>query len=120
VRRTRVVIARLLVALALIVQIAAPVVANASMVAAAADPLAGAWICGHGGDMPDDGSPGEDACRLCDLVCHGNGFAPIPPVPTVATATDRVIDVVRPPVTAEAVDDPLPSAFLARGPPQNA
>lgn len=119
-RWTRNVVARLLVALALIVQIAAPVVANTSMVVAAADPLAGAWICGHGGDLPDDGSPGEDACRLCDLVCHGNGFAPIPPVPTVALVADRVVDVVRPPVTAEAVRGSPPIAFLARGPPENA
>ena len=113
-------VARLLVALALIVQIAAPVVANTSMVTAAADPLAGAWICGHDGTTPDDGSPGADACRLCDLVCHGNGFAATPPAPTVAAPTIRVVDVVRPVVAVDVAPAPLPSAFLARGPPENA
>ena len=116
----RTIVARLLVALALIVQISAPVSANTSMVAAAVDPLAGAWICGHDGTSPDDGSTTADACRLCDLVCHGNGFAETPPTPTPAAPASRIVDVVRPAVATDLADARAPSAFLARGPPENA
>lgn len=66
--------------LALIVQIVAPVLAATSMVAAAADPLATSWICGHDAPPsrdPDHPSGGNDeACRLCDIVCKPGGMAP--------------------------------------------
>ena len=119
-RRMRTIVARLLVALALIVQIAAPTVANVSMVVAATDPLATAWICGHDGTGPDDGSPAEAACRLCDLVCHGNGFAATPPAPTLAVPATRVVDLVRPLAAAPLDVARFVAPFSARAPPANA
>jgi hypothetical protein len=115
----RTIVARLLVALALIVQIVAPAQASVAMVAAATDPLATAWICGqHDGSL--DGSSTADACRLCDLVCHGAGFAEAPAAPTVAVPATRVVDVVRPLAAADLHIGRLAAAFLARGPPSNA
>lgn len=112
----RTIVARVLIALALIVQIVAPARASVSMVAAVTDPLAAGWICGHDGP-PTDGVPTADACRLCDLVCHGGGFAATPPTPTVATPVGRVIEVLRPRAVIAAAPGPFAAAFLARGPP---
>lgn len=115
----RIIVARLLVALALIVQIVAPVRASVSMVAAATDPLAGYTICGHGAPSPAD-APNGDACRLCDLVCHGAGFASIPPAPQISAPFTVVIAVLLPLASSEPLDEPTPRHRFARGPPTNA
>lgn len=80
--RARTAIGRLLIALALIVQIWAPVGSSVAMVTAATDPLAGALVCAeHVGGLTDDrgGDPADahfgEACALCQLVA-GGGFAP--------------------------------------------
>ena len=115
----RTIVARLLVVLALIVQIVAPTAASVAMVTATTDPLAGAWICGHDGATPDEGSPTADACRLCDLVCHG-GSAETPAAPVDASPASRAVDVVRAPEQTDLDVGASPAAFHARGPPQNA
>ena len=116
--RARTIVARLLVVLALIVQITAPTAATVAMVADAFDPLASAAICGH--DGPDTGLPTADACRLCDLVCHGNGFAAAPTAPEAPLPATIVLAEVAAPRPTAPVITPPPSAFLARGPPRSA
>lgn len=83
-------IGRLLVVLALIVQIVAPVGSTAAMMRVTFDPLVDIVVCSHDQDVVDrrDGA-GEtarhhgDACGLCQLVAPG-GHAP--PVQTVTFA----------------------------------
>lgn len=117
----RTIVARLLVVLALIVQIVAPTAASVAMVTAAADPLAGAWICGHGGALSDEeGTPTADACRLCDLVCHGGGYAAVPPGADIVRPAAVVLTFAREIRVDDAVDQRTVRASLARGPPQNA
>lgn len=117
--QARTIVARCLVVLALIVQIVAPTAASVAMVTAAADPLAGAWICGHD-EAPSGELPTADACRLCDLVCHGAGFAETPTAPVVPFPASHAVDVVRALAETDLDVGTRPAAFLARGPPQNA
>ncbi|MDK9695688.1 MAG: DUF2946 family protein [Siculibacillus sp.] len=92
---SRAIVARLLFALALIVQIVAPVRSSVAMVSAAVDPFAVAFVCGLDHGDPDDatgdppGSHSGDACALCQLVQSG-GFAPPPPPPSFAPASTLV------------------------------
>ena len=85
--RGRVDIGRVLIALALIVQIFAPVASNASMIRAAFDPLAGVFLChvDQTASAEDGASPVVDhhgfACDFCQLAGAG-GYAP-PPAPAV-------------------------------------
>ena len=116
--RARTIVARLLVVLALIVQITAPTAATVAMVAQAFDPLASASICGH--DGPDTDLPTADACRLCDLVCHGNGFAAAPSAPEPRPPATIVLAELAAPRSAAVIPTPPPRAFLARGPPKSA
>lgn len=81
----RTTVARLLIALALIVQIWAPVGSSTMVVAAATDPFAGFALCEH-----DDGSIGDRdraralashapvLCDLCQLAASG-GWTPEEP-----------------------------------------
>ena len=116
----RTIVARCLVVLALIVQIVAPTAASVAMVTATADPLAGAWICGHDGTLSDQGSPASDACRLCDLVCHGGGYAAVPPGADIVRPAAIVLALAGEIRIDDAVDQRAVRASLARGPPQNA
>jgi hypothetical protein len=116
----RTIFARLLVALALIVQITAPVGANSSMIAAATDPLAAARVCGHDATGSDGGSPIADACRLCDLVCHGGGYAAVPPGADIVRPAAVVLAVAAEARIDDAVDQRTVRSSLARGPPQTA
>ena len=82
----RTAVARLLIALALIVQIWAPVGSSVMMVAAATDPFADALICQHDEDgNPLDASGSTPAshalkhCDLCQLAASG-GWTPQAPV----------------------------------------
>ncbi len=75
---------RLLVALALIVQIFAPVGAGAAMMRMTFDPAAGAQICVHdedGADLSGDTDHGlarhGEACGLCQLVAAGGHAPPV-------------------------------------------
>lgn len=84
------IIGRLLITLALIVQIVAPVGSSVAMVTAATDPLADVVLCITDHAQPGDRSDGDplashhrDACALCQLV-NGGGFAPPPLSPIVA------------------------------------
>lgn len=107
--------------LALIVQILAPVLAGTSMVAAAADPLATSWICGHDGPPnrdPNHPSGGNDeACRLCDIVCKPGGMAPAveaADVPVVVLVGHAVLwDAARLDLIAQGA----PERARARAPP---
>ena len=118
-RDARTIVARLLVALALIVQIVAPVRASVSMVAAANDPLGAGWICGH--DLPSSDVPGTaDACRLCDLVCHGAGFAATPPAPQIESPIEVVVAVAAPTCADTVAAERAVRPAFARGPPKNA
>lgn len=109
--------------LAMIVQIVAPVLAGTNMVAAATDPLAGAWICGHTetAETADPAHPAgtDEACRLCDVLCKG-GMAP--PVETVALpAAVRVgLAVVWSDECHDLVAQRAPDHARARAPPRDA
>lgn len=88
-------IGRLLVALALIVQIWAPVGSSAAMIQAAFDPLVGIIVCSHDQEIVDrQTSPDPllahhgDACGLCQLVAAG-GYAPPPSSAQVVLPTER-------------------------------
>ena len=107
-------VARLLIALALIVQIWAPIGSSTMMVAAATDPFADAVVCVH----DDDGTApaGTDAathvvphCDLCQLAATG-GWTPEAPtvVGLVDTPVARVADWT---IRVEALVD---ARFLAR------
>lgn len=99
-RAPRTIVARLFFALALIVQIIAPVASSVAMVTAATDPLIGIVVCGEdlaildrqSGDAPLLAHHG-DACALCQLVA-GDGFAPPPVAPARADTreTTRAAD----------------------------
>jgi hypothetical protein len=87
-------IGRFLVALALIVQIWAPVGSSAAMVQAAFDPLADALLCSHDQDAADGPISSVplmahhgDACGLCQLTAAG-GHAPPPPTAQVVVPTE--------------------------------
>jgi hypothetical protein len=87
---------RLLVTLALIVQIVAPVRASVAMVTIAADPLVEIVICGADQDAVDRRA-GHDpiaakrgiTCGLCHLASDG-GFAPLPTPPAVVVRDEAV------------------------------
>lgn len=75
---------RILVALALIVQIFAPVGANAAMMRMTFDPAAGFQICTHdedGADLSGGADQGlarhGEACGLCQLVAAGGHAPPV-------------------------------------------
>ncbi len=83
-------IGRLLIALALIVQIVAPVASSLAMVTAATDPLVDIVVCGE--DLAVLDRQGKidpallhhgDACALCQLVT-GGGFAAPPAAASLA------------------------------------
>lgn len=116
----RTIVARLLVALALIVQIVAPARASVAMIAAATDPLLAVSVCGHDLSAPEDLSLGVDACRLCDLVCHGAGFAPTPEAPVIARPAPLVVAEVTPSDPARIDTGTTIAGFSARGPPKTA
>lgn len=117
-RDARTIVARFLVALALIVQIVAPVRASVSMVGALVDPLAGVTLCGH--DLPSSDRPGDiDACRLCDLVCHGAGFAAAPPAPEVVIPTEIVVAIAAPDLADDVGGERAVRPSFPRGPPKN-
>lgn len=89
-RKPGTIIARLFFALALIVQIVAPVRSSVAMVTAATDPLIGIVVCGEDLAILDRQNGSDpllahrgDACSLCQLVA-GDGFAPPPPTPVAA------------------------------------
>lgn len=109
------VIGRLLITLALIVQIVAPVASSVAMVTAATDPFVGIVVCGEdlavldrqNGHAPLLAHRG-DACALCQLVA-GDGFALPPPAPIVADAPDAILATdwarrVEPVVAARLLD----------------
>lgn len=87
-------IGRLSIALALIVQIVAPVRASVAMATVATDPLVDIVICGQDLQVLDRRT-GHDpaaarraiACALCHLVT-GDGFAPPPSPPLLPTAVE--------------------------------
>jgi hypothetical protein len=103
--------------LAMIVQIVAPVLAGADMVAAAADPLAGTWICGHAGPG-DPGQPAgtDEACRLCDVVCKG-GMAPPVEAAELPVVVPVVLTVVWTDDSRDLVGRRAPDRARARAPP---
>lgn len=77
-------IGRVLVALALIVQIWAPVGSSSAMIRAAFDPLVDIIVCSHDQEIVDRQTSFDplvahhgDACGLCQLVAAG-GHAPPP------------------------------------------
>lgn len=105
----RTAVARLLIALALIVQIWAPVGSSVMMVAAATDPLAGEVFCQHDQDgnlldasTADPASHALKHCDLCQLAATGGWTPEAPavvglveePVARVATWVVRVEIVV--------------------------
>ncbi|WP_333824913.1 DUF2946 family protein [Pinisolibacter sp.] len=103
--------------LAMIVQIVAPVLAGANMVAAATDPLAGAWICGHAGPGdPDQPAGTDEACRLCDVVCKG-GMAPPVEAAELPVAVEVVLAVVWTDESRDLVGRRAPDRARARAPP---
>lgn len=119
-------IGRVLIALALIVQIFAPVGSNAAVLRMAFDPLVDIIVCAEDQTTLDRREGSDkilahrgDACGLCQLVAAG-GYAP-PPMPVVVqlpasvaslaewkvavevVVTSRLLDHIRgraPPVTA--------------------
>ncbi|MDK9697730.1 MAG: DUF2946 family protein [Siculibacillus sp.] len=116
-------VGRLLISLALVVQIVAPVRASVAMATIATDPLVDIVICGHDLQILDR-QAGHDpiaadkglACGLCQLVVEG-AFAPPPPPPLLAPTTPVHIAAIWP-VPAEPT---LPSGRLdhirGRAPP---
>ncbi len=91
----RTAVARLLIALALIVQIWAPVGSSVMMVAAATDPFADALICQHdqdGNPLDESGSTSASHalahCDLCQLAASG-GWTP--QAPTVAVLAEEPV-----------------------------
>lgn len=110
-------IGRLLVALALIVQIYAPVGSSIAAVAAATDPFAAVSICAHDVDgqaSSESDTPGSPilphaACDFCVLV-YGGGFSPPVDEPTQAMVVEHAVAVARwgaeiaPVVTARFLD----------------
>jgi len=91
----RKIIGRLLVALALIVQIWAPVGSSVAMIQQAFDPLVGIIVCAHDQEIVDrQTSPDPllahhgDACGLCQLVAAG-GYAPPPAVVQAVVPAER-------------------------------
>lgn len=120
----RTIVARLLFALALIVQIVAPARASVDMVRAATDPLAGVTFCGHDLSASGDQQPGDhsgtDACRLCDLVCHGAGFADAPAAVAITVPAAIAVDVLAPAGAPERIAVRAIRPSLPRGPPTSA
>lgn len=104
----RIGLGRFLVTLALIVQILAPVGANAAVMRLAFDPLVDIIVCAQDQDVVDnrlDIDPAilhhGDACGLCQLVAAG-GYAPpvlipslVEPASSVARFADWRISVER-------------------------
>ena len=105
----RTAVARLLIALALIVQIWAPVGSSVMMVAAATDPFVGMELCLHDQDGNALDSSGSGAashalkhCDLCQLAASGGWTPEAPavvgfveaPVAHIATWVVRVETVV--------------------------
>lgn len=118
----RIDIGRVLIALALIVQIFAPVASNTSMVRATLDPVAEALLCHDDGTSPgDEGSlPVADhhrhACDFCQLATAG-GYAP-PPAAAVLLLPSTVAGLIDWRVTVEAVVGPrLLDHIRGRAPP---
>ena len=110
----RTAVARLLIALALIVQIWAPVGSSAMMVAAAIDPLAGLTLCEHEADGAgqQDHGPASHApmhCDLCQLAASG-GWTP--EAPAVVALIDA--PVARLADWAVRVETVVDARFLAR------
>lgn len=117
-RDARTIVARILVALALIVQIVAPGRASVSMVRALVDPLAGVTLCGHEPSSPDQ--PGDvDVCLLCDLVCHGAGFAATPPAPEIVVPAEIVVAIAAPDFADDVGGERAVRPSFPRGPPKN-
>lgn len=91
------IIGRLLITLALIVQVVAPVGSSVAMVTAATDPFVDIVVCGEDLAILDRQSSHApllahrgDACALCQLVA-GDGFAPPPTTPTVADSRETTL-----------------------------
>lgn len=116
-------IGRLLVALALIVQIIAPVGANAAMMRMTFDPLVDIIVCAQDQVSLDRRNGVDpvvvrhgDACGLCQLVAAG-GVAPPPPIDTLITPTPTA-RIVQWRITVEAVVAPrLLDHIRGRAPP---
>lgn len=119
-------IGRVLIVLALIVQIFAPVASSASMVRAAFDPLAEATLCVHDAESAagDDGSaPHLDrhrlVCDFCQLASAGGYAPPPPPIQPASPVAAAVASDWR--LTVEAVVGPrLLDQIRGRAPPISA
>ncbi len=115
--------ARILIALALIVQIFAPVGSSAAMVQAAFDPLVDIIVCAQDQDVVDRQAGMDpvvlnhgDACGLCQITAAG-GLAP-PPDLAVAFGPTTATRAVHWRVTVEAVVAPrLLDHIRGRAPP---
>jgi len=123
--RGRIDIGRILIALALIVQIFAPVASNASIVRAAFDPLADVVFChvDPTATADDGSSPVVDrhgfACDFCQLAGAG-GHAP-PPLPTAVPLPTATLGHAVWRVAVEAVVGPrLLDHIRGRAPPVSA
>lgn len=114
---------RLLVIVAMIVQIVAPIGSTASMMRLAFDPLVDIIVCAHDQDLVDrrDGADGTarhhgDACELCQLVAPGGHAPPVP-----AVSLDRPAAEVRHVQWRMAVETVIVPRLLdhirGRGPP---
>lgn len=121
----RVGITRVLVALALIVQIFAPVGATASVMRVAFDPLVDIITCSQDLEIVDrrDGAARtkahhEDACELCQLVAPG-GLAPavhvVMPLPPAGSWTPArwfvIVETVVKPRLLDHIRGRAPPAF---------
>jgi len=125
--RGRIDIGRVLIVLALIVQIVAPVGSNAAVLRMAFDPLVDIIVCAQDQDAFDRREGSDkilarhgDACGLCRLAAPG-GYAP-PPVPTVvALPAFAVVAREQWRVAVEAVVGPrLLDHIRGRAPPVSA
>ncbi len=119
----RTIVARLLIAFALIVQIWAPIGSSRMVLATLLDPLAEVVLChvdpAAAPDASDRGAAphGFAHCDLCRLVADGGGVAPTAPV-VVGLVDDAAAPVDAPPLRLEAPRDArLLARIRGRAPP---
>lgn len=126
----RTIVARLLIAFALIVQVWAPIGSSRMALAKLLDPLAEVVLCHvdpaaapDASDRAPDrsGAPhGFAHCDLCRLVADGGGVAPTAPV-VVGLVDDAAGPVDAPPLRLEAPRDArLLARIRGRAPPARA
>ncbi|NLH81790.1 MAG: DUF2946 domain-containing protein [Phyllobacteriaceae bacterium] len=121
--KRRIDIARVLIALALIVQIVAPVASNAAVLRMAFDPLVDIIVCEQDRDAVDRREGSDkilshrgNACDLCRLANAG-GYAP-PPEPIVLLLPAAAVGHAEWRVSVEAVVGPrLLDHIRGRAPP---